>query len=285
MAEREFDDGNGRRHDNAPRPPPAMSEAQRQHLNNVRRLHASRFGAISNNRGLLPSQFGDTAPDNYSAAAPSAPSGAAHGYPRADVAADFINAYHRRQNAAFSNRRHSSVRADADDRTPPPIQHHAPLLHPRAGNAVAHRAAPHAVDPRAAPRAAALPSRQDVRANVHPNDEVDPPNDEFDEGDALAAFITADHVTDISPDAEDDGGDNEPPAAGALVDGETSAAERYFVKEGNDLPVLFAMGIGLTNEDNSPFSDWEHRAFDNGKRNAVKPEKKHLSGEQHHGDE
>ena len=77
-----------------------MSEAQRQHLNNVRRLHASRYGAISNYGGLLPPQFGATAPDDFSAAAPTAPSGAAHAIQRVDVAADIIAADQRQLNAA-----------------------------------------------------------------------------------------------------------------------------------------------------------------------------------------
>ena len=70
MAERDFDDGNGR-----PRPPPpAMSEAQRQHLISVGRMQASRYGAVSNYGGLLPPQFGGAVPDNF-----STPVGGPHG--------------------------------------------------------------------------------------------------------------------------------------------------------------------------------------------------------------
>ena len=71
-------------------PSPRQSVAQQQHLINLRRLHASRYGAIQNYGGLLPAQFGGAAPDDSSAAAPSAsaPSGTTRAFQRVDVTAD-----------------------------------------------------------------------------------------------------------------------------------------------------------------------------------------------------
>ena len=118
-----------------------------------------------------------------------------------------------------------------------------------------------------APCAAAPPPLPplDVLANAvpppqqHPHDEArHTERAEYAEGDQLAAyFMRQSNANGISPDAEDIGDDSSP-AAGALVDGETSAAKKFFIKEGNYLKVLFATVVGLTNDDNYPFINWDH---------------------------
>ena len=117
-----------------------------------------------------------------------------------------------------------------------------------------------------------------LRQQMFPPDE-----EEFDSGsgDDMGESFCGNN-NGISPDAEDDEeADEAASTSGGSFDGETSAAENFFVKENNDVKVLFAMGIGLLHDDGSPFSNWEHKAFDKGKRkrSAVKPGKDHLTAE------
>ena len=39
-------------------------------------------------------------------------------------------------------------------------------------------------------------------------------------------------------------------------------AQAYFIEKGNNIWVLFSVGIGLKNDDGSPFADWDHSIFD-----------------------
>jgi hypothetical protein len=61
---------------------------------------------------------------------------------------------------------------------------------------------------------------------------------------------------------------------------EVSAAEAFYVKEGNDKRVLMAMGIGLANDDDSPFMSFNDKEFKSVKVSTLKPTNSHLVGEQ-----
>ena len=260
-------------------------------------MHASRRGAIQNYGGLLPPQFAGAAPDDSSVAASSAsaPFAMAHAIQRVDGAADFIAAAHRQLDlddaappagacvAPFAS---DAIDADAGDfynrrEQPSRFRHSAPLLPHRADDAAVR---PFGVPPRAADpphpplRVPAHPRMNPLRQQMFPPDE-----EEFDSGsgDDMGESFCGNN-NGISPDAEDDEeADEAASTSGGSFDGETSAAENFFVKENNDVKVLFAMGIGLLHDDGSPFSNWEHKAFDKGKRkrSAVKPGKDHLTAE------
>ena len=92
MAERNPDRGNA---------PPPLS-AHEQHLINLGRLFASRHGGISNFDGLVPQQIGDAATEDFPAAAPSAPPGAAHAIQHDGAATGAIPSDQRQLSTALS---------------------------------------------------------------------------------------------------------------------------------------------------------------------------------------
>jgi len=62
---------------------------------------------------------------------------------------------------------------------------------------------------------------------------------------------------------------------------EVSAAEAFFIKQGgNDKRVLMAMGIGVTNDDDSPFMDFTSTEFKSVKVSTLKPSNGYLVAEQ-----
>lgn len=230
----------------------------------------------------------DGLPDpQRNAAFRAAPSAAAPSVQRVDVAADIIARAQRQLEAAAP-----PVGMAPSLAAGPPQRHEE--------NAVQARRQRSAAAPRvnvASVAAAAPPQHHNVPENVAAAPPPPPPpppapvplllppnnvNDEAagdyeGEGEDLANYFD---VNDVSPDVEDDGDDENTPADAVPLSGERSAAETFFIEGGNDVKALFAMGVGLKNDDGSPFSDWEHKAFDKGERKAIKPANAHLVAEQ-----
>ena len=58
-------------------------------------------------------------------------------------------------------------------------------------------------------------------------------------------------------------------------------SKENYVASGNDVKTLFAMGVGLTNDDNSPYTSYDHATFKAlGKLRALKPIVEHFVNEQ-----